>query len=29
MILAGLTAKEATKKLLNNNGFIRKVINNL
>ena len=29
MILAGLTAEEATKKLLNNNGFIRKVINNL
>ena len=29
MILAGLTAEEATKKLLNNNGFIRKAINNL
>ena len=29
MILAGLTAEEATQKLLNNNGFIRKAINNL
>ena len=29
MILARLTAEEATQKLLNNNGFIRKVINNL